>query len=78
MKDPERGGNGGQWKTKENQDQVSLSYSPVLGNRRAISTFSTAPTILALSLQGNNPKSQRKEPALRARLIFIPSGSFFN
>jgi hypothetical protein len=66
MKDSERGGNGGQWKTEENQDQVSLSFPPVLGNRCAISTFSTAPTILALSLQENNPKSKKGARASRS------------
>jgi hypothetical protein len=76
MKPPERRGNGGPWKTKENQNQVSLRYSPALGNRRAISTFSTAPTTV-FSVQSTK-QNQRKELALRARLIFIPSGSFFD
>jgi hypothetical protein len=76
MKPPERCGNDGLGKTEENQNQVSLRFPPALGNRKAIPTFSTAPKTVCPPQNEN--KNQRKELALRARLIFTPSGSFFD
>jgi hypothetical protein len=76
MKPPERRGNDGLGKTEENQNQVSPRFPPALGNRKSDShILHSAQDCLPSQ---NEDKNQRKELALRARLIFTPSGSFFD
>jgi hypothetical protein len=74
MKTGERRGNDGPWKTKENQDQVSLGFPRPWKSLRDFH-IPTAPTARPyIHLKNNQQNPQKGAPAWR-QPDFIPSGS---
>src|ERR1035438_5041215 len=69
MKTGERGGNGGPWETKENQNQVSLRFPLALGNRCRDSHIPTAPATNPLLRPKTNKKKPKKGAQQSASLI---------
>jgi hypothetical protein len=76
VKTGERRGNAGLWKTKENQNQVSLRFPPPFGNRCRDSHIPTAPAT-PLSFESEQEKTTERSPALLPP-DYIPSGSFMD